>query len=194
MKENHISRRNFLRGASAVAVSIVLPGSMKAASVDEVKASEAAPAERKGPKRGVSFYSYSAEFGFEKNLEDCFEDVCDMGAHGIEILANAHIANYPYPTEEWINNWWALCRKYDIEPVEYGHWLDCRLYQDRLLNVDEAVEFLSRDLHLAHRLGFKFLRTKMTVKDGDLAPIDNWQDIIITYSIKFDGGIYQRLC
>ena len=102
-----------------------------------------------------------------------------MGAHGIEILANAHIANYPYPTEEWINNWWALCRKYDIEPVEYGHWLDCRLYQDRLLNVDEAVEFLSRDLHLAHRLGFKFLRTKMTVKDGDLAPIDNWQDIII---------------
>ena len=70
MKENHISRRNFLRGASAVAVSSVLPGSMKAASVDEVKASEAAPAERKGPKRGVSFYSYSAEFGFEKNLED----------------------------------------------------------------------------------------------------------------------------
>ena len=118
MKENHISRRNFLRGASAVAMASVLPGSMKAASVDEVKASEAAPAERKGPKRGVSFYSYSAEFGFEKNLEDCFEDVCDMGAHGIEILANAHIANYPYPTEEWVNYWWSLCRKYDIVPVE----------------------------------------------------------------------------
>ena len=62
MKENHISRRNFLRGASAVAMASVLPGSMKAASVDEVKASEAAPAERKGPKRGVSFYSYSAEW------------------------------------------------------------------------------------------------------------------------------------
>ena len=47
--------------------------------------------DRKGPKRGVSLYSYSAEFGFTKTLEDCFEDVCDMGAHGIEILANTHI-------------------------------------------------------------------------------------------------------
>ena len=34
MKENHISRRNFLRGASVVAMASVLPGSMKAASVD----------------------------------------------------------------------------------------------------------------------------------------------------------------
>ena len=48
-----------------------------------------------GPKRGVSLYSYSGEFGFEKNLEECFEDICDMGAHGIEILANTHIENYP---------------------------------------------------------------------------------------------------
>jgi sugar phosphate isomerase/epimerase len=180
MKENSISRRNFLRGASAVAMASVLPGSVMAAEKEAAVAdTTASTAARKGPKRGVSFYSYSAEFGFEKTLEDCFEDVHDMGAHGIEILANAHIANYPYPTEEWVNNWWALCKKYEIEPVEYGHWLDCRLYQDRLLDVDEAVDFLSRDLHLAHRLGFKFLRTKMTVKDGQLAPIDNWQDIIL---------------
>ena len=39
--------------------------------------------EKKGPKRGVALYSYSAEFGFEKDLEECFEDVHDMGAHGI---------------------------------------------------------------------------------------------------------------
>ena len=123
MKEKTISRRNFLRGASAVAMASVLPGNAAAAS-DKTVSTSPEPATRKGPKRGVSFYSYSAEFGFEKNLEDCFEDVHDMGARGIEILANAHIANYPYPTEEWVNNWWALCRKYDIEPVPtsvYGH-------------------------------------------------------------------------
>ena len=34
--------------------------------------------EKKGPKRGVALYSYSAEFGFEKTLEDCFEDLKDM--------------------------------------------------------------------------------------------------------------------
>jgi sugar phosphate isomerase/epimerase len=31
---------------------------------------------------------------------------------------------------------------------------------------------------LAHLMGFKWLRTKMTVKDGELAPIDNWTEVI----------------
>ena len=64
--------------------------------------------DRKGPKRGVALYSYSAEFGLTKTLEDCFEDVHDMGAHGIEILANTHIENYPYPTDEWVENWFSF--------------------------------------------------------------------------------------
>ncbi len=50
---------------------------------------------RSGSKRGVALYSCSAEFGLAKTLEDCFEDMHDMGAHGIEILANTHIENYP---------------------------------------------------------------------------------------------------
>ena len=70
--------------------------------------------DRKGPKRGVALYSYSAEFGLTKTLEDCFEDVHDMGAHGIEILANTHIENYPYPTDEWVENWFRLCDKYEV--------------------------------------------------------------------------------
>jgi len=156
------------------AVASVLPISVSSAP----KVAESVPAPVVGPKRGVSFYSYSAEFGFEKNLEDCFEDVYDMGAHGIEILANIHIENYPYPTEEWINYWWSLCRKYDMQPVEYGHWVDGRVLQDRELTVDETVEYLARDMHLAHRLGFKIMRTKMTVKDSVLAPIDNWKEVI----------------
>ena len=73
MKENSISRRNFLRGASAVAMASVLPGSVMAAGKEAAVAdTTASTAARKGPKRGVSFYSYSAEFGFEKTLEDCF--------------------------------------------------------------------------------------------------------------------------
>ncbi len=71
--------------------------------------------EKSGPKRGVALYSYSAEFGFEKDLEECFEDVHDMGAHGIEILANIHIENYPIPPRSgwtnglpcWINTNWS---------------------------------------------------------------------------------------
>ncbi len=134
--------------------------------------------EKKGPKRGVALYSYSAEFGFEKTLEDCFEDVYDMGAHGIEILANIHIENYPYPTQEWVEHWFALLNKYELEPVEYGHWVDSHILQDRDLTTEESVEFLERDLRLAHRLGFRILRTKMPVINGALEPVENWREII----------------
>lgn len=133
---------------------------------------------RVGPKRGVSLYSYSGEFGFEKNLEECFEDIADMGAHGIEILANTHIENYPYPTEQWVDRWFALLDKYELEPVEYGHWVDSRVLQDRDLTTEEAAQFLERDLRLAHRLGFSILRTKMPVISDTLEPVENWREII----------------
>lgn len=133
---------------------------------------------QKGPKRGVALYSYCAEYGFEKNLEECFADVADMGATGIEILANTHIENYPYPTDEWVDKWFALCDKYQLEPVEYGHWIDCRVLQDRMLTTEEAIERLEQDLRLAHRLGFRVLRTKMSVINDALEPVENWREII----------------
>lgn len=175
MKDTTITRRSFLKGMAAATAATVIPAPLMAAA-DSTE--NQAAAVKMGPKRGVSFYSYSADFGFSKNLEDCFEDVYDMGARGIEILANAHIENYPNPTDEWVDYWWSLVRKYDMTPVEYGHWIDGRVLRDRLLTVDETLEYLYRDMHLAHRLGFKIMRTKMTVKDSDLSPIDNWKEVI----------------
>jgi hypothetical protein len=59
-------------------------------------------------KRGVSLYSYSGEFGATMTLEDCFMDMYDMGATGVEILANGHIHKYPQPTDEWLEEWFRL--------------------------------------------------------------------------------------
>lgn len=134
--------------------------------------------DRKGPKRGVALYSYSAEFGLTKNLEECFEDIYDMGAHGIEILANTHIENYPHPTDEWVEKWHRLCNKYEIIPVEYGNWIDSHVLGYRDLTVEESIEMLSTDIRLAHRLGFTIMRTKMPVIDHDLNPVTYWREII----------------
>ena len=134
--------------------------------------------DRSGPKRGVALYSYSAEFGFSKTLEDCFEDIHDMGAHGIEILANTHIENYPYPTDAWVETWFRLLDKYELVPVEYGNWIDSHVLGDRDLTTEESIAMLERDIRLAHRLGFTVMRTKMPVIDGDLSPVKNWREII----------------
>lgn len=134
--------------------------------------------EKNGPKRGVSIYSYSGEYGVTMDLEDCFADMYDMGAHGLEILANGHITNYPDPTDEWLEKWFKLLDKYEIVPVEYGHWVDSRLYEGRELDTKESYEMLARDIKLAGRLGFTVMRTKLGVIDDLNTPVKNWREFI----------------
>lgn len=132
----------------------------------------------KGPKRGVSIYSYSGRLNIDMTLEDCFMEMRDMGAYGLEILANGHIEGYPYPTEEWCLKWKGMCAKYGIVPVEYGHWVDSRLYKGRELTAEEAYTQLARDIRLANKLGFTVLRTKLGVIDDTLSPVSNWKEFI----------------
>lgn len=132
----------------------------------------------KGPKRGISLYSYSADFGMIKNLEDCFEDMYDMGAHGLEILANTHIQNYPNPSDAWVEEWFRLLDKYEIVPVEYGNWIDSHILGYRELTSKESYEMLARDIRLAAKLGFTVMRTKMPVIDDALSPVENWREFI----------------
>ncbi len=132
----------------------------------------------KGPKRGVSVYSYSNLFILGMTLEDCFRDMYDMDAHGVEILGNSHIKGYPELTDEFLNEWHDLCEKYEIIPAEYGHWIDGRMWEDRMLTVDQSVKYLERDFKIAHDLGFHCLRTKQTVINDILDPVENWRDII----------------
>ena len=134
--------------------------------------------DKKGPKRGIALYSYSAEYGMTKDLNDCFADMYDMGAHGLEILANTHIENYPYPTDEWVEEWFRLLDKYEIVPVEYGNWIDSHMLGYRDLTTEESYELLARDMRLAHRLGFTVMRTKMPVISSKLDPVENWREII----------------
>ncbi|WP_026561019.1 TIM barrel protein [Bacillus sp. J37] len=130
------------------------------------------------PKRGVSLYSYAAEFGVTMDLEDMFKEMNDMGARGLEILANAHIEGYPNPSNEWLEKWDKLIEKYDIVPAEYGHWVDSRLFEGRQLTTEESYNMLIQDFKLANRLGFKVLRTKLGVIDETLTPVENWTEFI----------------
>ncbi len=127
---------------------------------------------------GVSLYSYGGDFLVTMTLEDCLADVADMGAAGIEILADTHIAGYPTPTAEWVDEWHRLVERYRLTPTCYSSWLDTRLRKDRTLTVDEAVPILERDLELAHRLGFTIIRPKLGVISLDLVPDPVWRETV----------------
>lgn len=113
------------------------------------------------------------------NLEDVFKEMYDMNATGFEILANGYIENYPNPTDEWMEWWWTMLEKYNITPIEYGHWVDSKLHRGEIeMSTQESYDMLVRDIRLANKLGFPIGRTKLGVIDGDLTPVSNWREFI----------------
>ncbi|GAB3301155.1 C-glycoside deglycosidase beta subunit domain-containing protein [Pseudoclavibacter terrae] len=133
-------------------------------------------------KYGVSLYSYMGDFGTVMDLETALRTIADLGATGVEILGEGHIPNYPNPSDEWVDEWFALLDKYALEPTNYGSWIDTRLHssgpQARDLTAAEGAEILQRDLRLAKRLGFRFVRPKIGVVTSDLVPHHSWTEAV----------------
>jgi sugar phosphate isomerase/epimerase len=131
-----------------------------------------------GFKYGVSLYSYTEDFGTVLTLEDAFEQIADLGATGIEILGEAHVPEYPDPPAAWIDHWHRLLEQYRLEPTNYGSWIDTRLRLSRNMTAAEGAEDLARDVRLAARLGFKFVRPKIGVVSFDLVPDPIWEESV----------------
>ncbi len=131
---------------------------------------------------GVSLYSYMTDFGTVMDLETAMASIADLGATGIEILGEAHIPNYPNPSDEWVEQWFALLQTYGLEPTNYGSWIDTRLHSSgpngRDMTVDEGAAALQRDLRLAKRLGFRFVRPTIGVVSSDLIPHPIWTEVV----------------
>jgi sugar phosphate isomerase/epimerase len=169
-----MTRKQFLQTAAGVVAATAVSSTVASAA-----------AEKKSPKRGVSVYSYSQDIDVAVTLEDCLAEISDMGSPGnkmgVEILANGHIDGYPNPSDAWVKKWFDMCARYEIQPVEYGHWVDSKLYAEGpegLLSTKESVAMLVQDIKLANRLGFTCGRTKIGVIDKDLFPVPNWREII----------------
>lgn len=131
---------------------------------------------------GVSLYSYMTDFGTVMDLETAMASIADIGATGLEILGEAHIPNYPNPSDEWVDQWFALLKKYGLEPTNYGSWIDTRLHSSgpnaRDMTAEEGAAVLQRDLRLAKRLGFRFVRPKIGVVSSDLVPHPIWTEAV----------------
>ena len=126
-------------------------------------------------KYGVSTYSYVEDYGSVLTLEDAFGHIADTGATGIEILGEAQVEGYPNPTTAWVDTWHRLLETHRLEPTNICSWIETRTTLKRSLTVEEGAAEMARDLHLAHRLGFKFLRPKFGVLSHDLIPEPNWR-------------------
>ncbi len=155
---------------------------------------------------GVSLYSYTGEYGVTMTLDDCVEDVADLGATGLEILGEAHIEDYPSPPTAWLDAWFARLDRFGLTPTCYGSWVDHRRFPGRDITEDEAVQQLETDIRLAAQLGFKYVRPKLGVVTSDLEPHPVWepatlrvldlaeeQDVIICPEIHWPSVIRSKV-
>ena len=81
-----------------------------------------------------------------------------------------------------MDDWFRLLEKYGLEPTNYGSWIDTRLHSSgpngRDMTVEEGAAALQRDLRLAKRLGFRFVRPKIGVVSSDLVPHPIWTEVV----------------
>jgi hypothetical protein len=66
---------------------------------------------------GVSLYSYTGEFGTTLTLDDCIDDVADLGATGHEIVHGKRrvTADTGYTPGSLLRHWLNLQTRYDLE-------------------------------------------------------------------------------
>jgi sugar phosphate isomerase/epimerase len=113
-----------------------------------------------GPRRGVSLYSFQQLYYLrEKTLEELVAISAEMGAVGIETIAEQMMPGFPNLPGSFYEQWRDWMRRYGATPTAHDGFFDSTLYRHRPLTHEEEVAMLRRDVEHAARLGCGIVRT-----------------------------------
>ena len=143
-------------------------------------------------KRGVSLYSYQqAQFFKQMSWKDQIVEVHDnLKCDGIEIIDEAVICDYPFPSEQFIFDWNNFMARYDMNAVTMDIYMDVHQFRDHVMTHKEAAERLKNDIKIAAKLGFKNVRCLC------LVPIDVIEMALDTaekYNVRIGKEIHAPL-
>ena len=116
-------------------------------------------------KRGVSLYSYQQEQFFGRmNWKDMIREVHDnLHTDGIEIIDEAIIRDYPFPSEQFYFDWNNEMARWGMKAVTMDVYLDVHQFRDHVMTHGEAAERLKNDIKIAARMGFENIRCLVLV-------------------------------
>ena len=139
-------------------------------------------------KRGVSFYSYQqAHYVGDMTYEDMFRELREgLDCDGVEIINEAVVPGYPFPSREWVATWHFNLARYDLTAVCFDAFLDTMRLRTHTMNELEAAELVKVDLQLAHDMGFKHIRTMTALPIESIAralPTAEKLDVKIAWEI-----------
>jgi sugar phosphate isomerase/epimerase len=109
--------------------------------------------------RGVSLYSFQQAYYLRRmTLEDCIAACAQMGATGIETLAEQMMPGFPNLPASFYEQWHRWMEQYRTRPTAHGMFLDTKRWKDRLLTHEEMVGSVKRDIDHAAKLGCYVIR------------------------------------
>ncbi|MFO1466748.1 MAG: twin-arginine translocation signal domain-containing protein [Steroidobacteraceae bacterium] len=188
-----MNRRDFLGATAAAGAALAL------SSVGAVSASAAAP--RHKIRRGVAMYSFQEEyFVRQMTVEDCLREMSDIGANGMELLAEMMVPNFPNPPTAWVDQWHGWIEKYRIQPACYTQFIDSLRTKTHTLSVEEGVQTMLRDIRLAKLLGIPRVRaligTPVDILEATVPHMEKeniWVGVELHFPIPIRGRLVERL-
>jgi len=133
----------------------------------------------KGPKVGISLYTYGADlFSRRMTVKQAIDHAASLNVEGIEIVSKQHVPNYPYPSVLDLEELRDYIQDYGIAISCYSTHVEEEVHYDRLLNWDELVRQVKSHIAEAHFMGSKVVRPY--IAQTTKAPsVQEWADKII---------------
>lgn len=104
-------------------------------------------------KRGVSLYSFQEDYYNKKlTLEQCIAAVAEIGATGVESIAEQMMPGFPHLSDAFYEQYDGWMKKYGTVSVAHDLFLDIKQHKNRLLNQEEMIASLKRDIDHARKL------------------------------------------
>lgn len=136
-------------------------------------------------RRGISLYSFQEEyFHGTLTLAQCVQTAVQLGAPGIEIVAEQMVPGYPTVTDAFRNEWRAWMAQWGAIAFALDMNLDTKRFPGRLLTQKEMTDWVKLNLRNAACLGFTHVRA------NQVTPPEIWNDVLpLVESLQLHVGM-----
>ncbi|UUT36137.1 sugar phosphate isomerase/epimerase family protein [Microbacterium elymi] len=143
------------------------------------------------PIQGVTLYSFTRAFhGREYDLEGLIRKVAaDGNGPGLEIIGFSSFRGFPAVDDSFAGRFRDLVDEVGLVQTSLAINADIGIHRDRLLNQDELVEYMRRQIEAAAKLGFPIARVQISIEPDSmerLAPVAERYGVTLALEVHAD--------
>lgn len=143
------------------------------------------------PIQGVTLYSFTRAFhGREYDLDGLIRKVAAEGfGPGLEIIGFSSFRGFPAIDDRFAGTFRDLVAEVGLMQTSLAVNADIGIRRDRLLNQDELIEYMTRQIEAAATLGFPIARVQISITPDSmeaLAPIAEANGVTLALEVHAD--------